>query len=279
MGLHTGEALTSRSAYFGMDVHRAARIASAGHGGQVILSQTTRDLVVQDLPDNASLSDLGEHWLKDLAQPEHLYQLKVGGRTQAFPPLKSLVTLPNNLPRHLSSFIGRRSDVGDVRQLITEAPLVTLTGSGGVGKTRLCLQVAAEAVDTFEDGAWLIELETLTDEDLVPQQVAVALGIAEGSDADAREALLGHLRSRQALLILDNCEHVIEACARLANELLRAAPGLRILATSREALGVSGERTFAVRPLSLPAPSRKVSANALAEFEAVSLFVERARAA
>ena len=279
MGLHTGEAMTARQSYFGMDVHRAARIASSGHGGQVILSQTTRDLVAHELPVGASLSDLGEHWLKDLAQAEHLYQLNVEGLPQAFPPLKSLVTLPNNLPRHLSSFVGRRGDVAEVRQLTAEAPLVTLIGSGGVGKTRLCIQVAAEMLDTFEDGAWLVELETLTDENLVPQQMAVALGIAEGSDADAREALIGHLRSREALLILDNCEHVIEACARLANELLRVAPGLRILATSREALGVSGERTFAVRPLSLPQTDRKLTADALAEFEAVSLFLERARAA
>lgn len=279
MGIHTGEAVTRRSGYVGMDVHRAARIAAAGHGGQVLLSQVTRDLVATDLPAEAVLTDLGEHWLKDLAQPEHLYQLTIQGLPQAFPPLKSLVTLPNNLPRHLNSFVGRQGDVAEVRRLTTEAPLVTLTGPGGVGKTRLAIQVAAELLDTFADGAWLVELETLTDENLVAQQVAVALGIAEASDADAQESVLGHLRTRQALLILDNCEHVIEACARLANALLRGCPGLRIIATSREALGVSGERMYPVRSLTLPTSARTVSAAVAAEFEAVDLFCERARAA
>ena len=279
MGLHTGEASTARAGFFGMDVHRAARMAAAGHGGQLLLSQTTRDLVATDLPAETSLADLGEHWLKDLAQSEHLYQVNLEGLPQAFPPLRSLVTLPNNLPRHLSSFVGRRGDVAEVRQLMTEAPLVTLTGPGGVGKTRLGLQVAAELIDTFADGAWLVELETLTDEGLVPQQVAVALGIAEASDADANDALLGHLRSRESLLILDNCEHVIEASARLANTLLRQCPGLRILTTSREALGVAGERMYPVRSLSLPPDAKTLTAERLVEFEAIDLFSERARAA
>ncbi len=280
MGLHTGEpTATERAGYVGMDVHRAARMAAAGHGGQLLLSQTTRDLVANDLPAGTSLTDLGEHWLKDLAQPEHLYQLNSPGAPAAFAPLRSLVTLPNNLPRHMSSFVGRRHDVDEVRQLTTEAPLTTLTGPGGVGKTRLGLQVAAELVDTFVDGAWLVELETLTDDRLVAQQVAVTLGIAEASDADANQALLGHLRSREALLILDNCEHVIEASARLANDLLRSCPGLRILATSREALGVAGERIYPVRSLSLPANTKAVSVEQTAQFEAVSLFSERARAA
>ena len=279
MGAHTGEAVTRRSGYVGMDVHRAARIAAAGHGGQVLLSQVTRDLVAADLPAESSLTDLGEHWLKDLAQPEHLYQVTAAGLPQAFPPLKSLVTLPNNLPRHLNSFVGRQSDVAEVRRLTTESPLVTLTGPGGVGKTRLAIQVAAELLDTFADGVWLVELETLTDENLVAQQVAVGLGIAEASDADAQESVLGHLRTRQVLLILDNCEHVIGACARLAAALLRGSPGLRIIATSREALGVSGERLYPVRSLALPVSAKTMSAAAAAEFEAVDLFCERARAA
>jgi predicted ATPase/class 3 adenylate cyclase len=278
MGVHTGEATTRRTGYVGMDVHRAARIASAGHGGQMLLSQITRDLVSADLPDKTQLVDLGEHWLKDLAQPEHLYQLTVEGLPLAFPPLKSLVTLPNNLPRHLSTFIGRRDDVAEVRQLTAEAPLVTLTGPGGVGKTRLCLQVAAELLDNFADGAWLVELEQIVDANLVAQQVAVALGIDQASDADPREAVVAHLRSREALLILDNCEHVVDAVARLANDLLRACPGLRVLATSREPLGVPGERLYPVRSLSLPS-GKRLTTDALADSEAVHLFAERARAA
>ena len=279
MGVHTGEPLSDVIRLVGMDVHRAARIAAAGHGGQILISQTTRELAVGELPADTALLDLGEHWLKDLAQPEHLYQVNVEGLPKAFPPLKSLVTLPNNLPRHLTSFVGRRRDVAEVQQLTTESALVTLTGPGGVGKTRLCLQVAAEVLDTFVDGAWLIELETLTDETLVAQQVAVAMGITEVSDAGAEEALLGHLRSREALLIFDNCEHLIDASARLANSLLRTCPGLRILATSREALGVAGERLYPVRSLSLPADTSTMPAAELADYEAVGLFMERARAA
>src|SRR4051794_16040101 len=279
MGIHTGEATSRRTGYVGMDVHRAARIASAGHGAQTLLSGVTRDLVATDLPDRAVLMDLGEHWLKDLAQPEHLYQLNVEGLPVAFPPLKSLVTLPNNLPRHLNTFVGRREDVAEVRQLTIESPLVTLTGPGGVGKTRLCLQVAAEVLDNFVDGAWLIELETLRDGSLVPQQVAVALGIGEVADGDFLAAVHGHLRSREALLILDNCEHLIDACAQLANGLLRACPGLRILTTSREALGVPGERLYPVRSLSVPQASKRPTTATVAESEAVNLFCERAQAA
>jgi predicted ATPase/class 3 adenylate cyclase/Tfp pilus assembly protein PilF len=279
MGIHTGEATSRRTGYVGMDVHRAARIASAGHGAQTLLSGVTRDLVATDLPEGAALADLGEHWLKDLAQPEHLYQLNVEGLPQAFAPLKSLVTLPNNLPRHLNTFVGRREDVAEVRQLTTESPLVTLTGPGGVGKTRLCLQVAAEVLDSFADGAWLIELESLSDASLVAQQVAVALGISEAADGDVAASVLGHLRSREALLILDNCEHVIDACAQLANSLLRACPGLRILTTSREPLGVPGERLYPVRSLSVPHGNKRLTAATGAESEAVNLFVERAQAA
>ena len=193
MGLHTGEPVSSRTRYFGMDVHRAARIAAAGHGGQILLSQTTRDLVGSELPADSALTDLGQHWLKDLAEPEHLYQLSAEGLPRAFPPLRSLTTLPNNLPRNMSTFVGRQSDLTEVKQIIAQAPLVTLTGPGGVGKTRLALQLAAEMLDTFVDGAWLVELEALTDGSLVPQEVAVALGVAKESDADANEALLGHI--------------------------------------------------------------------------------------
>ena len=279
MGIHTGEATSRRAGFVGLDVHRAARIASAGHGAQTLLSGVTRDLVATELPAGATLSDLGEHWLKDLAQPEHLFQLTVDGLPQAFPPLKSLVTLPNNLPRHLNTFVGRREDVAEVRRLTTEAPLVTLTGPGGVGKTRLCVQVAAELLEDFADGAWLVELETLTDPGLVAQEVGVALGIAEASDADATSAVIGYLRSREALLILDNCEHLIEACAQFANSVLRSCPGLRVLTTSREALGVAGERLYPVRSLSIPATARRLTVGTAAQSESVNLFVERAQAA
>ncbi|CAN5723206.1 LuxR family transcriptional regulator [soil metagenome] len=278
IGLHTGEAANTPAGFVGMDVHRAARIASAGHGGQILVSQTTRELIGSELPSGATVIDLGEHWLKDLAQPEHLFQVNAPGLPTGFPPLRSLVTLPNNLPRHLTSFVGRRRDLDAVSAMMSEAPLVTLTGPGGVGKTRLALQVAVELLDTFGDGCWFIELETLADGSVVAQQVAVALGVAQAPGADADESLLGHLRTREALLIIDNCEHVIEACAQLANLLLRNCPGLRILATSREPLGVAGERLYPVRSLGVPT-TRLSQPDDLAEFEALSLFTERARAA
>ena len=279
MGIHTGEPTLSTTGFSGMDVHRAARIAAAGHGGQVLVSQTTRDLVADELGKEVSLVDLGEHWLKDLTHPEHLFQLAAEGLPTAFPPLRSLVTLPNNLPRHLSSFIGRRADLDEARELLAEAPLLTLTGSGGVGKTRLAVQLAAELLETFDDGAWMVELETLSEVQLLAQTVAAALGISEASDGDFQQTLLHHLRPRQALLILDNCEHIVEACARLANLLLRNCPGLRVLATSREALGVPGEKLYPVRSLSMPPPERLPPTATLTDFEAIRLFVERARAA
>ena len=277
MGLHTGEPISARTRYFGMDVHRAARIAAAGHGGQILLSQTTRDLVGNDLPQTASLTDLGQHWLKDLAEPEHLYQLSVEGLPRAFPPLRSLTTLPNNLPRNLSTFVGRLSDLAEVRQLIGEAALVTLTGPGGVGKTRLGLQLAAEMLETFTDGAWLVELEALTDESLVPQEVAIALGVARESDADANDALLGHIRGREMLLILDTCEHLIDACARWPTACCASAPACASLqrAARRWALRASG----CTRSARFPCPKQPGSSlTELAErFEAVGLFAERAQ--
>lgn len=277
MGVHTGEAASGAVGFVGMDVHRAARIAGCGHGGQILISQTSRDLVAHELATDTSLLDLGEHWLKDLAQPEHLYQVAADGLLPAFPALRSLVTLPNNLPRHLSTFVGRRRELDDARDLLVESPLLTLTGPGGVGKTRLAVQLAAEMLERFADGAWMVELETLSDEALVAQSVAAALSISEGADADLTSSLLRHLRAREALIILDNCEHVVDACAQLANTLLRSCPGLRILATSREALGVPGERLHPVRSLSLPDADRPLDPQKLTEFEAIRLFVERAR--
>ena len=264
-----------------MDVHRAARIASAGHGAQTLLSGVTRDLVGTDLPDGAVLTDLGEHWLKDLAQPEHLYQLNVEGLPQAFAPLKSLVTLPNNLPRHLNTFVGRREDVAEVRQLTTESPLVTLTGPGGVGQDATLPAGGGR-------GARHVRRRRLAGRarDAPRRQPRAA---ADRGRAGRRRGVGRRLRldpcsatsaRARLLLILDNCEHLIDACAQLADSLLRACPGLRILATSREPLGVAGERTV---PGSLAVRCRRARARptaaALAEFEAVRLFVERAQAA
>lgn len=276
MGLHTGEPLRSGGGYVGVDVHRAARIGAAGHGGQILLSQTTRDLAGRELPIGASLRDLGEHRLKDLTDPPRLFQLVAPDLPSDFPPLKSLDVLPNNLPRQLTSFIGREREIAEVKGLLTAASLVTLTGAGGSGKTRLAVQVAAEVLDEYTDGVWVVELAALSNPDLVPQAVAAALGVPEQPGRAVRDTLTDALRPKTLLLILDNCEHLLAACADLAGLLLRAARGVRILATSREPLDVQGETVRRVPSLALPASREGLSAEQLTRYEAARLFVERA---
>lgn len=278
MGLHTGEPLLTTTGYVGMDVHRAARVCTAGHGGQILLSESTRVLIGDDLPEGVSLRDLGEHRLKDLAKPERLFQIVTADLPAEFPPLRSLSVLPNNLPLQLTSFVGRAQEIRELIQAVFSTRLLTLTGAGGVGKTRLALQVAAEVLEEFSDGVWLVELAALPDPELIPQTVANVLGIREQSGRTVLTTLEESLSARRLLLVLDNCEHLIAACARFAHALLRTCAHLRILATSREALGIAGETAWLVPPLSVPV-ARRVSAAALSQFEAVRLFVERAVAA
>ena len=275
MGLHTGEPLNAETGYIGMDVHRAARIGAVGHGGQILLSQTTRDLVADEL-EHAGLRDLGEHRLKDLAHPQRLFQVLAADLPSDFPPIKSLDVLPNNLPRQLTSFIGREREIAEVRRLLTTTSLVTLTGAGGSGKTRLALQVAADVLDEYPDGVWAVELAALSNPDLVPQAVAAALGVPEQPGRAVRDTLAGALRPKTLLLILDNCEHLLAACADMAGLLLRVAPGVRILATSREPLDVQGEAVRRVPSLAFPAPRDTPAPEQLTRYEAVRLFVDRA---
>ncbi|MGQ0551200.1 MAG: tetratricopeptide repeat protein [Armatimonadota bacterium] len=276
MGLHTGEPALSDGGYVGLDVHRAARICSAGHGGQILLSRTTRDLVEHDLPDDAALRDLGRHRLKDLAHSEHLYQVVHPGLPSDFPPLRSVATRSIGLPRRLTSFIGRESEIEEVRRLLGTTHLLTVVGIGGAGKTRLALQVADRVVEEFPHGVYLVELAQVTDPGLVPQAVASSLGVREDPDRPLIESLTGHLQSRRMLLVLDNCEHLVDAIAELATELLGAAPSLKLLCTSREALAIAGEAAWRIPSLSVPDPRRVLDRNALETFEAVRLFVERA---
>ncbi len=278
MGLHTGEPLVTTTGYFGMDVHRAARVCAAGYGGQILLSESTRVLVGNDLPEGVSLRNLGEHRLKDLARPERLFQIVATDLPAEFPPLRSLNVLPNNLPIQLTSFIGREREIRELMQALFSTRLLTLSGAGGVGKTRLALQVAAEVLEEFPDGVWLVELAALPDPELVPQTVATVLGIREQSGRPVLTTIEESLRARRLLFVLDNCEHLIAACARFAHDLLRTCAHLRILATSREALGIAGETAWPVSPLSVPDVQR-VPAATLSQFEAVRLFVERAVAA
>jgi predicted ATPase/class 3 adenylate cyclase len=275
--LHTGEADLRAGDYYGSEVNRCARLRALAHGGQSLLSNATFDMVRDALPTQVTLRDLGEHRLKDLQRPEHVFELDVAGLPAEFPPLQSLDAFPNNLPIQLTSFVGRDKELKEVGQLLATAHLLTLTGPGGTGKTRLELQLAAEDLESFADGVWLVELAPVTDPLLVPQTVAGVLGVPQQGGRPASEVLSDFLKPKKLLLLLDNCEHLIEDCAALASKLLRACPGLKILATSREPLGISGEKIYRVPSLDLP-DSTELGAAQISEHGAIRLFVERAAA-
>lgn len=289
MGLHTGEPTLVGGDYVGLDVHRAARICMAAHGGQILLSQMSSALVVNDVPEGAALQDLGPHRLTDLQRPEHLYQVRHRDLPAVFPPVRALDARRHNLPIQLTSFVGRTEEIAAVARLLSSGLLVTLIGPGGAGKTRLALQVAAELVELYGHGVWFVDLAGVGDGGLLPQAIAEALRISEEPGAlvragsATRDRMLGtltdYLAPRHILLLLDNCEHVVAAAARVAKALLQAAPGLRILATSREALRVDGELTWPVGSLSFPEARDEQSEEALHRYSAVRLFVERAMAA
>jgi predicted ATPase/class 3 adenylate cyclase/DNA-binding CsgD family transcriptional regulator len=279
MGLHTGEPTRTREGYVGLDVHRTARIMSAGHGGQVLLSQATANLVEQDLTDDVTLRDLGEHHLKDLARSKHLFQLVISGLPADFPPLKTLDTNPNNLPVQLTPFIGREQELQTIVQLLRneDLRLLTLTGPGGAGKTRLGLQVAAELSDFFVDGVFFVNLSPISDAALVVPAVAETLSIQERADPFLLNRLKDVLRQKQMLLLLDNFEQVIDAGVQLV-DLLAACRGLKMLVTSREVLHVQAERDFPVPPLELPDPKRLPELDVLSHNAAIALFLQRAQA-
>ena len=238
-GIHAGHAQERDGDYFGSTLNRAARIMGAAHGGQVLLSETVVGLVGDRLPAQASLLDLGAVRLRDLASPEHVYQLAHAQLRQHFPALRSLESTPNNLPQQLTSFVGRKWELAETRRLLEGARLLTLTGPGGIGKTRLSLHVAVDVIDAYPDGVWFVELAAIVDPGLVPKVVAQVLGVQTNADAQVMHALCAHLKSRRLLLLLDNCEHLIDACAKVTEALLHAAPTIRILATSREPLKVA----------------------------------------
>ncbi|HET9909752.1 MAG TPA: adenylate/guanylate cyclase domain-containing protein [Anaerolineales bacterium] len=281
MGIHTGAAqLNDTSAptiYTGYTtLATTSRIMSAGHGGQILISGATRELVRDVLPIDSELQDLGEKRLKDLLRPERIYQLNISGFPNTFPPLKTLDAHPNNLPTQLTSFIGRENEISEVKQELAAHRLVTLTGSGGTGKTRLSLQVAADLLDKFDHGVWFVELAPLTDPDLIPQAILSTIGVQEQQGKTSLEVLKEYLDEKQTLILLDNCEHLISASAHIANVLLGVAPKLEILASSREALGVKGEVSYPVPSLSLPDIKNLPIIEQLSQYEAVRLFIDRA---
>lgn len=276
MGMHTGEGAVGGDDYVGLDVHRAARIGAAGHGGQVLLSSTTCELIRNDVPSGADLLDLGEHRLKDLARPERIYQLSIEGLQVEFPPIRSLEA-PTNLPAQRTSFVGREREVPLIKELLIGPGLLTLTGAGGSGKTRLALQAARELLDQYPDGIFFVELAPITDPRLIPSSIAASVGARAEGRRPVLETLCDHLRNREMLLVVDNFEQVLEG-AHIMADLLAAAPRLRILVTSREPLHVSGEQEFAVPPLILPNIGEARVPEHLARYEAVTLFVQRATA-
>ena len=275
-GLHAGVVERRDNDYFGSPVNRAARIMSAAHGGQVLLSQAVVEGVREILPEAVSLRDLGKVRLKDLTTPENVYQVVHPDLRQEFPALRSLEATPNNLPQQTTSFIGREQVLAELQRLLAKTRLLTLTGSGGCGKTRLCLQVSADALEQFPDGAWFVELAPLADPGLVLQAVATVLGLKEEPGKPIRQTLTDYLKDKRLLMLLDNCEHLLDGCAQLVDTLVRQCQHLTILVSSREALGIGGEQAYRVPSLSLPDPKQAHTPTSVAPFEAVQLFTDRA---
>ncbi|HXW35421.1 MAG TPA: adenylate/guanylate cyclase domain-containing protein, partial [Acidimicrobiales bacterium] len=278
MGVHSGTCEERDDDFFGPTVNRTARLEAAAHGGQVLISGAASRLLGDVLPQGMTLTDLGEHRLKDLSEPLRIFQLDIDGLRTDFPPVRSLDNprLRNNLPVQVTAFVGRVREMEDVRRLMTTSRLVTLTGAGGVGKSRLAMQLGAELIDGSGHGVWLVELATVVDPDAVPLALVEAIGLREEPGRSVDETLITLLRERSLLIILDNCEHLLGSCAKTVDLLLRECPEVAVLATSRQPLGVVGEQLYRVPSLSLPVES--TSPSDLSRFDAIQLFLERARA-
>ncbi len=277
IAVHTAEAQRRNEGnYFGQAVNRCARLRALAHGGQVVVSRTARDLGLDRLPKHAELVDLGVHRLRALGRPAHVFGLVHPALPREFPPLRALDTTPNNLPGELTSFIGRRAELAQISDQLARVRLLTLTGAGGCGKTRLALQAAADAMDRYPDGVWWVKLARLEDPTLLPSVVVSALRLREVPGRPLLDTLVEHLCARRTLVVLDTCEHVLTAGAELAETLLRACPLLTIIATSREPLGVPGEVTWRVPSMSLPAEPQREPIETLRQSDGVSLFIDRA---
>lgn len=277
-GLHMGTVERRDNDYFGSAVNRTARIMGAAHGGQILLSQAVADFVADRLPDGIALRDLGSVRLRDLANPERVYQVVHPELRQSFPALRSLEATPNNLPQQVTTFIDREHQLAETKALLGKTRLLTLLGAGGLGKTRLSLQVAADIIEDYPDGVWLVELASLSDGQLVAQAVASALGVKEEAGRPVQEALAKYVKDRQLLLILDNCEHLLDACAALVTPLLQSGPRLTVLASSREPLREAGEATYHVPSLPVPDSRNVTPLDELTQCVSVRFFTDRAAA-
>ncbi len=276
IGVHFGQAQKVGEKFTGyMTMARTHRIMSAAYGGQILISRTAYDSAPKG---EFKMRDLGERRLKDLIQPLHICQIISEGLQTEFPPLKTLDARPNNLPFQLTNFIGREKEMREVKELLAGTHLLTLLGSGGSGKTRLALQVAADAIDHYNNGVWFVELEQLSDSILLPQTINQALGVQEESQKSPEDTLCAYVKDKEMLIILDNCEHIADACAHISEKLLRSAPDLKMIVTSREALKCDGEQTHRLPSLETPQKGKKYTPEQVAEFESVKLFVERAQA-
>src|SRR5579871_3755921 len=278
MALHTGTPLEREGDYFGPTVNRVARLLAIGHGEQVLVSGATAELLHGEMPPQSGLRDLGAHRLKDLSRAEHVYQLVAPGLRESFPPLRSADALPNNLPLQVTSFVGRDADVREIKSLLRNGRLVTLVGAGGAGKTRCAIQAGAELLDTFADGVWLVELAGISDPSLLASEIAQTLSVRASPSRPVLDTLLAHLKQRRLLLILDNCEHVIDGVRDVVGAILRACPDVAMLATSRESLNVAGEHVFRLPSLTVPPAGGAITAEAARPYGAVALFADRAAA-
>ena len=286
MGIHTGSAQLKNDAqgtsYEGYEtLALTQRIMSVGHGGQILMSQTTHDLVKDRLSDGTELRDMGERRLKDIVRLEHIYQVAAVDLLSEFPPLTTLETINHNLPAQLTSFIGREQEIASAREALASTRILTFIGPGGTGKTRLSLQVAAEEISAFKDGVWLIELAQLADSTYILSTIASTFHLRELQGVPLIDTITDYLRGKQSLLVLDNCEHLIETCAQFSDHFLHACPQLKIITSSREALGISGETVYRVPSLSLPQDLEDQRdagdlTHDLMRYEATRLFTERA---
>ena len=277
-GLHAGPSEGRDGDFYGNTVNRAARVMSVAHGGQMLLSAAVEQRLDGRLPEGTTLRDLGRVRLRDLSQPERLLQLQHPALRNDFPALRSLENTPNNLPLEVTSFVGRDREMAVLGRLLVANRLVSIVGLGGLGKTRLALQAAAESLGHYPDGAWVVELASLQDEGLLPQAIASAWGLKEEPGVSLHDALLRHARDRTMLLLLDNCEHLVEPVAALVRTLVATAPRLTVVATSREPLRIAGEAVLPLGGLKVPGPLEVLSPTALEQCESVRLFLERARA-
>lgn len=276
IGIHTGEPALVHSEYIGVDVDRVIRICEAAHAGQVLISESAQALVERKLPLGVMLRELGDFRLRGLDEPERIFQLIIPGLPSDFPRLRTENAAPANLPTQLSTFIGREQEITNIRALLKRSRLVTLTGAGGSGKTRLAIEVATQVLDQFSEGVWLLDFAPLREAGLIEQAIASVLGVLGEAHRSIEQTLLDYLRPRSLLLIFDNCEHLVERCAHVADVLLQACPQLQILATSREALGIPGESQYTVPTLTLPDADAELSPESLKQSEAARVFLDRA---